>query len=117
MPQLWLRLKTMPAFSDFALLTATIQRLTGGDFTAAFAGAVEGCYAAGQLTSTGRQLLLEFGAGCGRYDYVRQREHIAHYCHRLQDHRQELEFEAAVKGRLYRVLGASVGCALALLLL
>ena len=90
---------------------------TERDFAAAFAGAVEGCYAAGQLTPTGRQLLLEFGAGCGRYDYVRQREHIAHYCHRLQDHRQELESEAAVKGRLYRVLGASVGCALALLLL
>ncbi len=107
----------MPVFSDFPLLTATAALLTDGDFAAAFSGAVERCCAAGRLTPAGRQLLLEFGAGCGRYDYVRQREHIAQYSHRIRELQQELESEAAVKGRLYRVVGASVGGGLALLLL
>ena len=107
----------MPVFSDFSLLTATVNRLTGDDFATAFAGAVESCYTAGQLTPTGRQLLLEFGAGCGRYDYQRQQEYIVRYVHLLQDHQGELASEVAIKGRLYRVMGASVGGALALLLL
>ena len=117
MPQLCHRLKAMPVFSDFSLLTATVNRLAGDDFVTVFTEVVEGCYTAGQLTPTGRQLLLEFGAGCGRYDYRRQQEHIARYVRLLQDHQEELASEVAVKGRLYRVVGASVGCALALLLL
>lgn len=117
MPELWERLTAMPAFSDCLLLTATAERLTDGDFATAFSGAVEWCYSAGRLTPAGRQLLLEFGAGCGRYDYVRQQAHIRHYCDRLWDLQRELESDAAVKGRLYRVLGAAGGGALALLLL
>ena len=117
MPQLWVRLGNMPVFSDFSLLTATANLLEDRDFAAAFAGGVERCFAAGQLTSTGRQLLLEFAAGCGRYDYIRQQEQIRAYCRRIKDLERELNSEAAVKGRLYRVVGASAGGALALLLL
>lgn len=117
MDELWGQLTAMPVFSDFLLLTATATRLTDGDFPTAFSGAVERCYTEGYLTLAGRQLLLEFGAGCGRYDYLRQQEHIRHYCARLCDLQRELEADVAVKGRLYRVMGASVGGGLALLLL
>lgn len=117
MEELWERLIALPGFSDCALLTATVSQLVDSDFATAFSEAVEGCYTAGRLTVTGRQLLLEFAAGCGRYDYVRQQEHIRHYCACLQDLQRELETESAMKGRLYRVMGASVGGGLALLLL
>lgn len=117
MEDLWRRLAARPGFSEFPLLTATVERLAGAPFFAAFSGAVEDAYAAGRLTAAGRQLLLEFGDGCGRYDYLRQQEHIRHYCRRLADLERELASQAAVKGRLYRVVGAALGGGLALLLL
>ncbi len=106
----------MPVFSDFPLLAETKALLTDGDFAVAFSGGVERCYAAGRLTDSGRQLLLEFGAGCGRYDYQRQQCHVRQYCDRLLDLQRELEADAQVKGRLYRVLGAAAGGAVVLLL-
>lgn len=117
MEDLWRRLAAMPGFSDFPLLTATAEGLDGETFGSAFSRAVERAYTAGRLTPAGRQLLLEFGDGCGRYDYRRQQEHFHHYCRRLADLQRDLESEVAVKGRLYRVMGAAAGGALALLLL
>lgn len=116
MAQLWEKLIAMPVFSDFPLLTETRVLLTDGDFAVAFSGAVERCYADGRLPASARQLLLEFGAGCGRYDYLRQQAHVRQYCDRLLDLQKELEADAVIKGRLYRVLGVAAGGAVVLLL-
>ena len=117
MPQLWQKLTAVPVLSECLLLTKTAEWLTDGDFATAFSKGVEQCYVAGCLTPYGRQLLLEFGGGCGRYDYLRQQAHIRRYCDRLGDLLTDLEADAAIKGRLYRVLGVAGGGALALLLM
>lgn len=117
MQQLWRRLAAMPAFGDFSLLQETVRRLNNEDFGVAFSGAVEQAFAAGRLTLAGRQLLLEFGEGCGRYDAARQQEQIAHYRDRLAELEDRLRQEAESKGRVYRVMGLAGGGALVLLLM
>ena len=102
---------------DFPLLRDVAQELNKADFAPAFSVAVERAYTAGLLTSTGRQLLLEFGEGCGRYDVTREEEHIAHYRALLKEQECLLQQEADSKGRVYRVMGMAGGGALALLLL
>jgi len=117
MNELWRRLAGMPAFSDFSLLQDTAKGLQQAGFGSAFSAAVERAFAEGQLTPPGRQLLLEFAEGCGRYDTVRQEEHIAHYRDRLAELETELRQEADTKGRVYRVMGLAGGGALVLLLM
>lgn len=117
MSELWQRLAEIPAFSRFTLLRDTAVGLKTADFFTAFSGAVEGAFIAGQLTESGRQLLLEFGEGCGRYDAARQEEHIAHYRDRLAELEEELRQDSDRKGRVYRVMGLAGGAALVLLLM
>lgn len=117
MHELWRRLAGMPVFSDFSLLRNTVNQLEKNDFAVALPKAVEQAFALGQLTESGRQLLLEFGEGCGRYDAARQEEHIAHYRDRLAELEAELRQEAISKGRVYRVMGMAGGGALVLLLM
>ena len=114
---LWQQLAAQTAFSDYRLLQDTAVGLGTTSFDIAFASAVEQAQTDGVLTPSGRQLLLEFGAGCGRYDLTRQAEHIRHYRRRLEELESTLDQQATVKGRLYRVLGLAGGMALALLLL
>lgn len=117
MSELWRRLAETPAFSKLYLLQDTVSGLTSAEFFVAFAGAVERAYEAGYLTESGRQLLLEFGEGCGRYDAERQAQHIAHYRDLIGELEALLRVEAATKGRVYRVMGIAGGGALVLLLM
>lgn len=117
MSELWQRLAQTPVFSDFSLLRDTVAGLREQAFPLAFAEAVEVAFAAGRLTEEGRQLLLEFGEGCGGYDADRQREHIAHYRDRLEELERRQRQEAEDKGRMYRMMGMAGGGALVLLLM
>lgn len=117
MKELWQRLAQTPVFSEFSLLQDMAGALEKEDFLIAFSKAVDCAFATGRLTETGRQLLLEFGEGCGRYDAVRQEQHITHYRDRLADLEAELHQEANAKGRVYRVMGIAGGGALVLLLM
>ena len=117
MDAVWRRLTVWPNFRSMPLLTDTVAGLNGGCFTAAFSAAVETAAAKGLLTDEGRCLLLEFGEGCGGYDLEGQREHIRHYRGRIARLQQQTAADAAVRGRLYRVMGVSVGAALALMLM
>lgn len=115
--EVWRRLTAWPNFRRMKLLVDTVAGLDGGCFTAAFAAAVESAAGQGLLTDEGRCLLLEFGEGCGGYDLEGQCEHIRHYRRRVADLQAQAAQEAALRGRLYRVMGVSVGAALALMLM
>lgn len=117
MAQLWRRLAASDAYGRCRLLTDTAAALDRLPFDAAFGAAVERAWTEDLLTPAGRQLLTEFGAGCGRYDMERQSTHIRLYTAALTALDEELAAEAVAKGRLYRVLGAAGGAALVLLLL
>lgn len=117
MSVLWKQLAAVPVYSEFSLLQDTARGLETAPFPVAFAGAVEQAAAAGRLTAPVRQLLLEFGEGCGRYDAARQEQQIAHYRDRLAEMEAQLFQETQTKGRLYRVMGMAGGGALVLLLM
>lgn len=117
MTDLWRRLAASDAYDDCRLLRDTAAALPDVPFSAAFGAAVERAEGEGLLTPAGCGLLTEFGAGCGRYDLIRQTEHIRHYRCRLEDLAQDLSLLAVTRGRLYRVAGTAGGVALALLLL
>ena len=114
---LWRQLAAEAAYEDCGLLQDTAAALSDVSFAAAYTAAVERAQAAGWLTPAGYGLLMEFGAGCGRYDLERQTEHIRHYRCRCEDLAAELQQNAATGGKLYRTGGIAVGVALALLLL
>lgn len=117
MSELWQRLAAEEVYADCRLLQDTAASLSHVPFTAAYTAAVERAQSAGWLTSAGYALLMEFGVGCGRYDLVRQTEHIRHYRCRCEDLAAELRQTATTGGKLYRTAGAAGGVALALLLL
>lgn len=117
MTEIWQYLAASAEFTGYDLLQHTAAFLPREDFVTAFSLAVEQDYGCGLLTPTGRQLLLEFGAGCGPYDQQRQEEHIRHYRERLAALGEDLHRQTAEKSRLYRVVGLAGGGALALLLL
>ncbi len=117
MTDLWRRLAASEAYGDCRLLRDTAAALPDDSFAIAFTAAVERAEREGLLTPAGRSLLAEFGEGCGRYDLLRQTEHIRHYRCQLEDLSKELSLSAVMRGRLYRVAGLAGGVALALLLL
>ena len=117
MADLWRRLAASEAYDDCRLLRDTAATLPDVPFSAAFGAAVERAEQEGLLTPAGCGLLLEFGGGCGRYDMIRQTEHIRHYRCQLEDLSKDLSLTAMLRGRLYRVAGTAGGVALALLLL
>ena len=117
MADLWRRLAASEAYDDCRLLRDTAATLPDVPFSAAFGAAVERAEQEGLLTPAGCGLLLEFGGGCGRYDLIRQTEHIRHYRCQLEDLSKDLSLTAMLRGRLYRVAGTAGGVALALLLL
>ncbi len=117
MADLWRRLATREVFADYILLQDTAAGLDAQDFSSAFTGAVERAVEVGLLESPGRQLLLEFLEGCGRYDLTGQTAHITQYGDRLEVLEQETAQKAAALCRIYRVMGVAGGAALALLLL
>lgn len=117
MDAVWRRLTLWPNFRSMPLLVDTVSGLDSGCFSSAFSAAVESAAERGLLTEEGRCLLLEFGEGCGGYDLAGQCEHIRHYRGRIARLQQQTAADAAVRGRLYRVMGVSVGTALALMLM
>ena len=117
MAEIWSYLASSAEFAGYDLLQHTTAFLSHEDFVTAFSSAVEQDYGCGLLTPIGRQLLLEFGAGCGPYDQQRQEAHIRHYRERLLALCEDLHRQVAEKSRLYRVMGLAGGGALALLLL
>ena len=117
MDAVWRRLVLWPNFRRMPLLVDTVAELDDVCFSAAFSAAVESAAGRGLLTEEGRCLLLEFGAGCGGYDLEGQREHIRHYRHRIAQLQERAAADAAIRGRLYRVMGVSVGAVLALMLM
>ena len=117
MDAVWRRLALWPNFRNMPLLVDTVAGLDSDAFSASFAAAVESAAERGLLTEEGRCLLLEFGAGCGGYDLAGQREHICHYRDRIAELQERAASDAAIRGRLYRVMGVSVGAVLALMLM
>lgn len=117
MMELWRQLAQSDCYGTFSLVQATAAAPEDTPFAVAFGGAVERAVTAGELLPAGQELLLEFARDCGRYDRVRQEEQLRYYCHRLAQLEAETKRAAAVKGRLYPMLGLFGGVALALLLL
>ena len=117
MDTVWRQLAQWPHLQTVPLLVDTVAGLDDEYFSVAFAAAVKTAAQRGLLTDEGRCLLLEFGAGCGGYDLEGQREHIRQYRCRVADLQMRTAQDAAVRGRLYRVMGVSVGAALALMLM
>ena len=117
MTELWQQLASGAMFGDFSLLRNVAESLPREEFAVAFSAAVERAYQERLLTDAGRQLLLEFGAGCGRYDVARQEQHIAYYRDRVEELEETLRCQAQSKSRVYRVLGPAGAGALILLLL
>ena len=117
MSALWRQLAAEEAYGDCRLLQDAAVSLPTMPFSNAYTAAVERARSAGWLTPAGYGLLMEFGAGCGRYDLVRQTEHIRHYRCRCEDLADELQRTAITEGKLYRTAGTAGGVALALLLL
>lgn len=116
MTDLWQQLALSVPYADCVLLQDTVAQ-PDTPFAAAFSAAVERAQTAGWLTSAGYSLLMEFGAGCGRYDLIRQTEHIRHYRQEAEQLSADLCHRATVRGQLYRTAGLAGGVALALLLL
>ncbi len=98
------------------LLQVTAASLAQEPFDRAFAAGVESMTAAG-LQPADRQLLLEFGRGCGRSGLSAQVAHIRTYRQLLAEQAQQAGREAATKGPVYQMLGLAAGVALAFLLL
>ena len=118
MAVLWRQLAASGAYKDCRLLQDTVDALREDTaFIDAFSAAVETACTAGLLTEAGRCLLLECGAGLGRYDLTRQTDHLRYYGDRGEEMAAALASDASARGRLYRVTGLAGGMALALLLL
>ena len=117
MDEVWRRLAQWPHFRHVPLLGDTVSGLNDGPFSVAFSAAVDVAAQRGLITDEGRYLLLEFGEGCGGYDLVGQQNHIRQYRQRIADLQAQTAQDAAVRGRLCRVMGVSVGAALSLMLM
>ncbi len=99
------------------LLRDTVAGLEQQPFADALAAAVEGAAQRGLLTDEGCRLLLEFADGCGGYDLEGQQRQIRHYRQCIAALREQAAQDAALRGRLYRVMGPAAGVALALMLM
>lgn len=115
MSELWRQLALNEAFAAFPL----VKYVTDGEegsFSAALCAAVERAEEEGDLLPAGRELLTAFALDCGRLDRARQEEQLLYYSDRVAALEMGLREEAAVKCRLYPLLGLSAGAALCLLL-
>lgn len=117
MPELWRRLAQGEGFAAFSLVQDTAKALSHTPFSVAFAQAVNQAEEEGLVLPPARQLLLEFGEGCGHTDLVGQQTHIAYYRELLSAKEQEAYRLWREKGRVYRTLGLTGGIALMLLLM
>ncbi len=117
MPDLWRRLAHHEAFAAFSLVQDTAKALPHTAFATAFCAAVEGAEKDGFLLPSARQLLLEFGEGCGHTDLAGQQAHIEYYRALLSAQEAESRRLWQEKGRVYRMLGLTGGVALTLLLM
>ena len=117
MGEMWLQLAEDESFVCCPLVADTAAGLANAPFSEAFRRGVEKCAAEGLLGASERQLLLEFGAECGRYDLARQAAQIRSCIRGLQELCAVAAEQAGTRGQLYRVLGVAGGCGLALLLL
>lgn len=118
MRTLWLGLAQNGSFSGCPLVKETAARLEGGNpFSDAFAEAVDALAARDWLQPPEQTVLLAFSRECGRYDLSRQTAQLKGCRAELVHLLQEARGAANSRGRLYRVLGAAGGGALALLLL
>ena len=114
--QLWRQLAAGEAFQDVPLAQVTAEKLKEHPFFEAYTAGVDSMAGDG-LTAADRQLLLEFGEGCGRTGLAEQAAHIRAYQRLLEQAQQEAQQRAATQGAVYQMLGLAGGVALALLLL
>ncbi len=117
MPDLWRRLAQGEGFAAFSLVQDTAKALPHTPFSVAFTEAVNRAEGEGALLPAARQILLEFGEGCGHTDLSGQQAHIAYYRGLLSAQEEEARRLWQEKGRMYRVLGLAGGVALMLLLM
>ena len=115
MADLWRGLAT-GELGDFSLVADTALGLQAAPFPAAFRQAVEQAVAGGLLTDTDKQLLLEFGEGCGRLGLAGQAAHIRAYRQQVEAAAQEARQQATAKAQVYQMLGVAGGGGLSLLL-
>ncbi len=118
MRTLWLGLAQNGSFSACPLVQETATRLEeGSPFSAAFAAAVDALADRDWLQPPEQAVLLAFSRECGQYDLARQTAQLKGCRGELSHLLQEARGLTDSRGRLYRVLGAAGGGALALLLL
>lgn len=117
MTDLWRRLAQSEGFSSFELVQSVANALPRSLFAVAFAAGVEEAEQEGLLLPPVRQLLLEFGEGCGHTDLTGQQAHIEYYRTLLAAQEAESRRTWQEKGRVYRMLGSAGGVALMLLLI
>ena len=117
MPVLWQHLAQNESFASFSLVRDTAEQLHRVSFADAFSAAAEQAEREGLVLPPTRQLLLEFGAGCGHTDLAGQQSHIDYYRRLLAAQETECRRVWQEKGRVYRVLGLTGGIALMLLLM
>lgn len=117
MPVLWRRLAQGEAFATFSLVRDTVAALPDTPFATAFSSAVEVAEKNGLVLPSARQLLLEFGDGCGHTDLTGQQAHIEYYRTLLSAQEADCRRLWQEKGRVYRMLGLTGGVALMLLLM
>lgn len=101
----------------FSLVADTALALEKASFPMAFRRAVEDAAAQGLLTPGDTQLLLEFGAGCGRLGLAGQAAHIRAYRQQVETAAETAKQQATAKGQVYQMLGVAGGVGLSLLLL
>ena len=102
---------------DFSLVADTVRGLQTAPFPTAFRQAVERAAAEGLVTDTDKQLLLEFGEGCGRLGLAGQAAHIGAYRKQVEAAAEAAKQQATAKGQVYQMLGVAGGVGLSLLLL
>lgn len=117
MPALWQRLAQNESFAMFSLVQDVAKELPYTTFAAAFSSAVKQAEEEGALLPPVRQLLLEFGEGCGHTDLTGQQAHMEYYRAMLSAQEEAARCVWKEKGRMYRVLGVAGGVALMLLLM
>lgn len=116
MSDLWYGLAT-GELGKFSLVADTARELNTASFVTAFHRAVDIAAAQGVLTAADKQLLLEFGDGCGRYGLAGQSAHIRAYHQQVESAAEVARQQATAKGQVYQMLGVAGGVGLSLLLL
>lgn len=115
---LWQSFASDVVLSEYPLVQDTANELCKGvDFYTSFSRAVDTAAISGRLSPAQTALLTELGGSLGHSGLEQQAQLIRHCVERLEKERQTAQELAAVRGRIYPMMGLAGGVSLALLLL